>query len=558
MKTFLGIDFGTTQTVVTMIKEESRYEPQVVEIDGKNTVDTALRLDAEDNVVFFGERALEKIYEAPQETFYNFKVAIGTGKIFRSSFKEYRPETLALLFLKHLRQKIEKNYFNVTNLKEIGDLYCTIGCPAAWNEVQRRVIVNIAQEAGFPNVSCCDEPFGVIYYYYFRGDIPLKKPQNILVYDFGGGTTDVAIEEVAPDANGTLCGTPKVLAVAGMAGLGGKDFDERLRDHFIREMDAGSAVLGDKDIKTIERYARLIKEELSVSVGDGRDLAERTIPRLFSRRDSYNLTLPKQLFEELCGSFINQLENPVYDAFNGAALEAKQIDHVIIAGGSSRLYYVADRIRALFPRSKIVTSANPVEVIAKGLALYGRGQSSRMASETIRSEGAASSHSELKQQQSHAFTRSTHDKRAREKKKLGKKWWSSIVIIIALLCAGGGYVYFQKLKTPSVDVEVQNENIEPQVTAEERQTVEQEDDAAAQLKSGDIYYNQRNYPEAVESYRKAAEQGNAEAQYLLGRMYDWGRGVEQDYEQAREWYQKAAEAGEKRAKERLTEIKDLR
>ncbi|MDR3230890.1 MAG: Hsp70 family protein, partial [Synergistaceae bacterium] len=223
MKIFLGIDFGTTQTVVTMIKEGSTYEPEVVEIDGKKTVDTVLCIDAEDNVVFFGSDALDRIHDAPEDTFYNFKVTIGSGKIFRSSHKDYRPETLALLFLKHLRQKIEKNYFNVADLAEQEDLHCTIGCPAAWNERQRQAVINLAQKAGFPNVSCCDEPLSVIYYYHSRGEISLTKPQNILVYDFGGGTTDVALEEISPDANGCPCKNPRVLAVSGMSNLGGRD-----------------------------------------------------------------------------------------------------------------------------------------------------------------------------------------------------------------------------------------------------------------------------------------------------------------------------------------------
>ncbi|GHT00636.1 hypothetical protein AGMMS50276_26920 [Synergistales bacterium] len=166
MKTFLGIDFGTTKTIVTRIQEASRRDQIVVEIDGKKTVDTALCLDAEDNVIFFGEKALDKIHEAPEDTFYNFKTAIGSGRIFHSSFKDYKPETLSLLFMTHLRQKIAIKYFNAPanapDLSTIPDLYCTIGCPAGWDEKKRRAIVNIAIEAGFPNVSYCDEPFGVI------------------------------------------------------------------------------------------------------------------------------------------------------------------------------------------------------------------------------------------------------------------------------------------------------------------------------------------------------------------------------------------------------------
>ncbi|MDR1978130.1 MAG: Hsp70 family protein [Synergistaceae bacterium] len=372
MKTFLGIDFGTTQTIVTMIREGSKYEPEIVEIDGHKTVDTALRLDAGDNVLLFARNALDRIHEAPEDTFYNFKPAIGSGETFCSSSKEYTPETLTLLFLRHLRQKLEKKYFNVGNLTAEKDIYCTIGCPASWNEKQRSTLIGLTEEAGFPNVSCYDEPFGVIYYYHSRGEISLTKTRNILVYDFGGGTTDVAIEEISPASSDSGLGEPKVLAAAGIPDLGGKNFDERLRDYFLEGMGATAATFGAKDSRTLEYYSKLLKETLSTSVEDGVNLVEKVVPMLFSRRSSHRLALSKNEFERVCGLFIERLEEPVYDVFNIAAFDASQVDDVIIAGGSSRLYYVKSRIKAVFPKSNIITSPNPVEVIAKGLALYGR------------------------------------------------------------------------------------------------------------------------------------------------------------------------------------------
>ncbi|GHV37600.1 hypothetical protein FACS1894187_14750 [Synergistales bacterium] len=444
MKTFLGIDFGTTQTLVTMIKEGSNYEPEIVEISGKKAVDTALRLDADDNVVFFGADALDRIHEAPDDTFYNFKVAIGSGKVFRSSSKDYRAETLALIFLKTLREKIEKKYFNVANLEELEDLYCTIGCPAAWNEIQRRKIIDLAKKAGFPNVSCCDEPFGVIYYYHFRGDLSLKKPQNILVYDFGGGTTDVAIEEISPLADGSPCKTPRVLAASGMSNLGGREFDEKLREYFIQEMHTDATTLGGKDLKTLERYSKAIKETLSIAVDDGTDSVEKTIPMLSSKRSSHKLSLSKQNFEQVCGSLIEQLEEPVYDALSIAMLEANQIDDVIVAGGSSRLYYVKSRIKALFPKTNIVVSANPVEVIAKGLALYSRAFVCEAKAEPVQQENSRQEKVESADKKIEPQREPVKPKQ--EKPASGRKWLPLLavaaVIIIAIL--GIGYFYLSQ------------------------------------------------------------------------------------------------------------------
>jgi molecular chaperone DnaK len=369
MKTFLGIDFGTTTTVLTRIQEGSKYEPEVIEIDGEKTVDTALRLDADGEASLFGREALDMLHEAPEDTFYNFKRDLGTGKTFQSANKYYTPEGLALRFLRRLCQKAATNYFSVADLSKLEDLYCTVGCPAAWNEKQRAKLTELAEKAGFPKVTCCDEPFGVIYYYHFRGDIAITKTQNILVYDFGGGTTDIAIEEISPSQEGDI-GEPKVLAAAGLPDLGGKYFDERLRDHF-REQILGDAPASGKDLKILEQYSKNLKEELSRAINNRRKTAEKLVP-LFSKNAAGKLILSENEFGRVCDPLIKRLEEPAREALEKAGLEAGQINHVILAGGSSRLYYVKDRIKALFPQSDVLTSADPVQVIAKGLALYGR------------------------------------------------------------------------------------------------------------------------------------------------------------------------------------------
>ncbi|MDR1622304.1 MAG: Hsp70 family protein [Synergistaceae bacterium] len=373
MKTFLGIDFGTTQTSVAKIMEKAKYEPEIVEIDGNKSVYTALRLDAAGKVALFGEEALNRIYEAPEDTFYNFKADIGSDKTYRSSIgREYRPEDLALLFLRQLAKKIAEKYFNAPSLGKVEGLSCTIGCPAAWVEDRRRVLVNLAQKAGFPNVDCCDEPVGVVYYCYDRGDFSLTGPLNVLVYDFGGGTTDVAVEEVSPDENGIICEVPTILSVSErseLGDIGGRNFDKALRDHFIEQMWAAKTTFDLKNLRDLELLSKEIKEKLSIAVDDGKSSVERTASFLIS----HTLALSKNEFERVCEPLMGRLREPIDSALKRQpSLNAEDIGCVILAGGSSRLYYVKKGIENLFPKSEIVVSPNPVEVIAKGLALYGR------------------------------------------------------------------------------------------------------------------------------------------------------------------------------------------
>ena len=121
MRTFLAIDFGTTHTTVARLTENSKYEPEIVEIDGKKEIDTALRLDDEGRIIHFGNEAMGRINDAAGTTFYNFKAFVGRGKSYDNPNKSYTAEELSLLFLTYLRQKIEKKYgsslFQVGNAK---------------------------------------------------------------------------------------------------------------------------------------------------------------------------------------------------------------------------------------------------------------------------------------------------------------------------------------------------------------------------------------------------------------------------------------------------------
>ncbi|MBR1603123.1 MAG: Hsp70 family protein, partial [Synergistaceae bacterium] len=160
MKIFLAIDFGTSQTSVAMLAESSRYEPEIVEIDGQRTIPTALHLGENGEVLFFGKEAVEKFHNDSGQTFYNFKAFIGRTRDYQAMTNQtqHTPESLSLTFLTYLREKIEKRYFNGAALTTDPNISCVIGCPAEWNDPQKRKVEDIARQAGFPNVTHCEEP----------------------------------------------------------------------------------------------------------------------------------------------------------------------------------------------------------------------------------------------------------------------------------------------------------------------------------------------------------------------------------------------------------------
>lgn len=378
MKTFLAIDFGTTQTSVARLQEHSKQAPEVIDVnDGQNTVKaiaTALQLDDHQNIAYFGAKALEKAEEAPERTFQNFKVFVGKNSReyqLKTEQNSYTPEDLALLYLRELREKIEEHAFNGSKLSDSQELTCIIGCPSDFSEVQKKTLKDIAVKAGFPNPKLCDEPIGVIYYNHFFGDLELKPSQNILVYDFGGGTTDVAIARVKVSGNGKI--EPSIFSVSGLPDLGGRNFDEAIADYYMKEnnYDLRTVPVKDKlhDQWMINLAARQAKEYLSSKTS-----VANTVRRLKAIDQKPNeLSLSREQFNQICAGLIEQFDDPIDNALMLAGLSVNDIDVVILAGGSSAMPYVQESMRKVFSSSKAkILVSSEIEIIAQGLAVYGR------------------------------------------------------------------------------------------------------------------------------------------------------------------------------------------
>ena len=362
-----------------MITEESKREPQIIEInDGQRTVKavaTALQLDITGNITYFGAKALAKSEEAPERTFQNFKVFTGDDGqkyYFITGQDKYTPDKLALLYLTHIRKQLEEHYFNGAKLSTMADLSCVIGCPSDWSEVRKETLKRIAESAGFPKVRLCDEPIGVIYYHHFFGSLKFSKSQNILVYDFGGGTTDVAIARIEITDSGEI--KPKVLSVGGLPNLGGSNFDEAISAHYmsVNNYDLSTLPMKDRlhDKWMIGLESRNAKEELS-----GKESVERTINRLkvTGGAKPQKLSLSREEFMSVCAPLIERFDEPVYDTLTSAGLSAEDIDAVILAGGSSAMPFVKEKMSGIFPAGKIFLSTS-AEIIAQGLAVYGRAE----------------------------------------------------------------------------------------------------------------------------------------------------------------------------------------
>lgn len=384
MKTILGIDFGTTTTVVAQTTPESRFGPELIEVDGRKRIETVIRLDPEGrNVERIGEEAWDELFRYPERTFFDFKPYIGSDKSWSINGILFSAFDLSVLFLQAVREKIEAQLFCRTPLADM-EVTSIIGYPAEWEDARKTAVVEIAKQAGFTNVLGCEEPLGAVYYHHFKEEISIDHPQLMLVYDFGGGTTDVSIMRCGPD---------RPLELLGWGGMdvGGHHFDNILTETFSERISREvGGPLSDEDKAHVGTASQRLKERLSNNRNYNNARSEHIIPLLKAKNTSYQLTLDFEEFERLGVDLIGRFEAPIHSALKRAGVENPEIDAVILAGGAGRLYYAREKLRELFPPpQEYIQTANPQEVIAMGLALYGREELAKGSSLEVRTDAEA-------------------------------------------------------------------------------------------------------------------------------------------------------------------------
>lgn len=367
MKTILGIDFGTTTTVIAQTTPKSKFGPELIEVDGLKRIETVIRLDPTgQNVERIGEDVWDEFFQYSERKFFDFKPYIGSGKSWPINGKTISAFDLSVLFLKTVREKIESQHFCHTPLADM-EVTSIIGYPAEWDESQKAAVVEAAKKAGFPHVLGCEEPLGAVYYHHFKEDISIDHPQLMMVYDFGGGTTDVSVMRCGPGQ------PPELLGWGGMD-VGGHHFDNLLMETYSEKISLETDGPVSAEDKAHIRFAsQRLKERLSNNRNYSNTQSEYLIPLLKAKKASYRLTLDFEEFERLGVDIIDRFEAPIHSALKRAGVEKSEIDAVILAGGAGRLYYAREKLCELFPPpQRNIQTANPQEVIAMGLALYGR------------------------------------------------------------------------------------------------------------------------------------------------------------------------------------------
>jgi molecular chaperone DnaK len=367
----IGIDLGTTNSAVATMEadkpavivnsEGGRVTPSVVaftktgEILVGQVAKRQAALNPERTVYsikrFMGRKFSEVTEELKQVT---YKVVAGPNDAVRVDIdgKLYSPEEISAMILRKLSADAQK-YLG----EKVKDTVITV--PAYFNDAQRQATKDAGQIAGLNVTRIVNEPTAAALAY----GLDKKRNEKILVFDLGGGTFDVSVLEVGD-------GVFEVKSTAGDTHLGGDDFDKRVVDWLIEEFKKDQGIDLSKDRQALQRLteaAEKAKIELSSAV-------ETEINLPFITADASGpkhllLKLTRARFEELTRDLVERCMQPVRQALADAKLNEKDLDEVILVGGSTRIPAVKELVKRLTGGKEPNQSVNPDEVVAVGAAI---------------------------------------------------------------------------------------------------------------------------------------------------------------------------------------------
>jgi molecular chaperone DnaK len=367
----IGIDLGTTFSVVAVMEgKESKVIPNQ---EGNRLTPSVVALSDSGELV--GEPAKRQAITNPTRTMYSIKrfmgrrhneVAVEEKMVpykvvggpeeyvrVRAGDKELTPPEVSAKILRKLKEAAEAYLGHKVNK-------AVITVPAYFNDAQRQATKDAGQIAGLEVARIINEPTAASLAY----GLEKKEAEKIVVFDLGGGTFDVSVLEVAD-------GVFRVISTNGDTHLGGDDFDEVLIHYVAGEFQKQYGIDLRKDSMALQRLQEACekaKRELSAGQATDINLPFITADATGAKHLQMNITRAK--FEQLVDHLIERCRGPVQRALSDAHMAPKQIDEVVLVGGSTRMPKVQDLVRSLFGKEPH-KGVNPDEVVAVGAAIQG-------------------------------------------------------------------------------------------------------------------------------------------------------------------------------------------
>lgn len=368
----IGIDLGTTNSCVAVMEggqpaviantEGSRTTPSVVAFtkDGERLVGAAAKRQAitnPSNTVFSIKRFMGRRHSevSQEEKLVPYKVTAATNGDCQVNVqgKTHRPPEISAMILQKMKETAE-SYLG----EKVTQAVVTV--PAYFNDSQRQATKDAGRIAGLEVLRIINEPTAAALAY----GLDKKKHEKVAVYDLGGGTFDISILAIGDDSF-------EVLSTNGDTHLGGDDFDQRIIEWLADEFKREQGIDLRKDAMALQRLkeaAEKAKCELSTAMQTDISLPFITADASGPKHLSTRLTRAK--LEQLCADLLERTKTPCQQALKDAALQASDINEVILVGGMTRMPAVGDIVKGLFGKEPH-RGVNPDEVVAVGAAIQG-------------------------------------------------------------------------------------------------------------------------------------------------------------------------------------------
>ncbi|MHA1167013.1 MAG: molecular chaperone DnaK [Candidatus Hodarchaeales archaeon] len=346
--TVVGIDLGTTFSGIAYLVDG---EPRMItNSEGQRTTPSIVGwTDKGERLV--GLLARRQAVMNPTRTVRSIKRDMGTDRKINIEGKTYTPEEISAFILQKLKKDAES--FLGEEIKK-----AVITVPAYFTDSQRQATKNAGVIAGLEVLRIINEPTAASLAY----GLDKEEEQTILVFDFGGGTFDVSILELAE-------GVFEVKATSGNNRLGGDDIDERIMDWLVEKFREQYGSDLRKDLMAMQRLrdsAEMAKIELSTRLETTINLPYITADQ--SGPKHLNVTLSRAEFENMIADILEKLMSPTKQALADANMDPSEIDRILLVGGSTRIPAVQRAITNLFGKEPY-KGINPDEVVALGAAI---------------------------------------------------------------------------------------------------------------------------------------------------------------------------------------------
>ncbi|MCA9897322.1 MAG: molecular chaperone DnaK [Ardenticatenaceae bacterium] len=376
MSKIIGIDLGTTNSVVTVMEggdavvipsaEGGNTTPSIVAFSkkGERLVGQTAKRQAvvnPDNTIYSVKRLMGRRIDAEEtkrtQKMVPYEIVAGPQQDARVNVpvvdKTYSPQEISAFILQKLKRDAEA--YLGTNITQ-----AVITVPAYFNDSQRQATKDAGKIAGLEVLRIINEPTAAALAY----GLDKSEDHTILVFDLGGGTFDVSVLEVGD-------GVVEVKATNGDTHLGGDDWDQRLVAWMIDEFKKDQGIDLSQDRQALQRLreaAEKAKIELSSLMQ-----TELNLPFITADANGpkhLQLTLTRAKFEQLTEDLVQRCRTPFEKALADAGLSAKEIDEVVLVGGSTRMPMIQDLVQSLTNKAPN-KSVNPDEVVALGAAIQG-------------------------------------------------------------------------------------------------------------------------------------------------------------------------------------------